>query len=80
MLKSQGKLKAWGNSIGLVLPKDALKKEGLSVNDEVEIIIKKKTTLLKDCFGKAKNFEVKSTKSTDELLKDIDEELKSKFE
>jgi len=28
MFKSQAKLKAWGNSIGVVLPKEALKERG----------------------------------------------------
>ena len=43
MFKSETKLKAWGNSVGVVLPKEALKEEGLSINDEVEITLKKKS-------------------------------------
>ncbi|MBS3101093.1 AbrB/MazE/SpoVT family DNA-binding domain-containing protein [Candidatus Woesearchaeota archaeon] len=80
MFKSQAKLKAWGNSIGVVLPKEALKEEGLAINDEVEIILTKKTNSLKDAFGKLKNFKAKSDKSTEQLLKEIDEELKSRFD
>ena len=48
MFKSETKLRAWGNSIGVILSKEALKEEGLSVNDEVEIVLKKKTNQFQD--------------------------------
>ena len=80
MFKSDTKLKAWGNSVGVVLPKEALKEEGLAVNDEVEITLKKKSNPLKDAFGKLKEFKAKSSKSTEEMLKEVDEELKSRFD
>lgn len=80
MLKSEAKLKAWGNSIGVVLPKELLKQEGLGVNDEVEIVLRKKTNPLREAFGQLKKFKAKSAKSTDEILKEIDEELKSRFD
>ncbi len=79
MFKSETKLRAWGNSIGVILSKEALKEEGLSVNDEVEIVLKKKTNQFQDVFGKLKEFKAKSAKSTDMMLKEADEELKSKF-
>jgi len=79
MIKSETKLRAWGNSIGVVLPKDALKEENLEVNDEVEIIVKKKSNLLKEAFGKLKNAKAKSNKSNEKLLKDINKELESRF-
>ncbi|MBI2659723.1 AbrB/MazE/SpoVT family DNA-binding domain-containing protein [Candidatus Woesearchaeota archaeon] len=80
MFKSETKLKAWGNSIGVILPKEALKEEGLSINDEVEIILKKKSSPLKDAFGRLKEFKAKSTKSTEEMLKEVDEDLKSRLD
>ena len=80
MFRSDTKLRAWGNSVGVILPKEILKEEGLSVNDEVEIILKKKSNPLKDAFGKLKEFKAKSDKSTEEILKEIDEELKSGFD
>ena len=80
MFKSETKLKAWGNSVGVILPKEILKEEGLSVNDEVEITLKKKSNPLKDAFGKLKVFKTKSGKSTEEMLKEVDEDLKSRFE
>lgn len=80
MFKSQAKLKAWGNSIGVVLPKEALKEEGLAINDEVEVTLTKKSNSLKGAFGKLKDFKAKSDKSTEQLLGEIDEELKSRFD
>ncbi|MBS3149239.1 AbrB/MazE/SpoVT family DNA-binding domain-containing protein [Candidatus Woesearchaeota archaeon] len=79
MIKSEAKLKAWGNSIGIVLPKESLKEENLNVNDEVEVIIRKKSNPLKDIFGKLKEFKAKSNKSTEVILKEIDKELDSKY-
>ena len=80
MFKSETKLKAWGNSLGVILPKKSLKEEGLYVNDDVEITLKKKSNPLKDVFGKLKEFNAKSGKSTEEMLKEVDEDLKSRFE
>lgn len=74
-IKTMAKLRAWGNSIGIVLPKEELKKENMKVNDEVEIVIKKKVNPLREAFGK-----LKFTKSTEKILKEVDEELKSKFD
>jgi len=80
MVKTETRLKAWGNSIGVILPKAELESENLSVDDEVEVIVRKKTSSLRDIFGKLKDFKAKSDKSTDELLKEVDEELKSRLE
>lgn len=80
MLRSETKLRAWGNSVGVILPKEALKEEGLSINDVVEITLRKKSTRLKDIFGRLREFRAKSGKSTDEILKEVDDELRSRFE
>lgn len=73
-METETKLRAWGNSIGVILPKDKLQEEHLSVNDEVEITVRKKTGSLRAIFGKLKDFTPTSSKSTDEILKEIDEE------
>jgi len=39
-----------------------------------------KLNSLKDTFGKLKKFKAKSNKSTEEMLKEVDEDLKSKFD
>ena len=74
-IQSEARLKAWGNSIGVVIPKEMLQHEKLSVNDEVEIIIKKKANPLREAFGRLKGVKARLNKTTDELLKEIDEEL-----
>jgi len=80
MDKTVKKLRAWGNSVGIVIPKDELEDQNLQINDEVEIIIKKRTNPLEDVFGKLKDFKPSSHKTNDEILKEIDEELKSRFD
>ncbi len=80
MIKANVKLRAWGNSIGIVLPKEELKAANLNVNDEVEITVKNKANPLKEAFGFLKGVPAKSKKSTDELLKEIDRELGSRYD
>ena len=36
------KTKQWGNSIGLIIPKDVAKEKGINAEDEVLVDIKKK--------------------------------------
>ena len=74
-MRVETKLKPWGNSIGIVLPKRQLEEEGLEVNDEVEITLQKKTDVLREVFGKLKGVKRKTNKTTDQLLKEIDEEF-----
>ena len=75
MIEHETRLKAWGNSIGIVLPKEDIKKQGLRVDQKVKVIITPvKTLKVKDIFGK-----LKLKINTKELLKEVDEELDSKF-
>ena len=75
MIEHETRLKAWGNSIGIVIPKEDIKKEGLHLDQKVKVVITPvKTLKVKDIFGK-----LKLKKSAKELLKEVDEELDSKF-
>jgi len=75
MIERETTLRAWGNSIGLVIPKEAVKKEGLHVDQKVKVVITPvKTLKVKDIFGK-----LKLKINTKELLKEVDKELDSKF-
>ncbi len=80
MIRTVAKLKAWGNSLGIVVPKEELKAENLGVNDEVEITVKIKENPLRAAFGILKDAPKKTRKSTDELLKEIDKELDSRYD
>jgi len=75
MIVKETKLRAWGNSIGVVIPKEDALKENLKPDQKVRITV----TLLepvkvKDLYGK-----LKFSKSTDEIMTEIDNELDSKF-
>ena len=40
-MQAKSKLKRWGNSFGVVVPKDIVEKEGLKEGEEVEISVRK---------------------------------------
>lgn len=46
-----GKIKKWGNSFGLLIPKNELKKMNIGENQEVIAEITKKENPLKELFG-----------------------------
>jgi len=69
MLTIDAQLRAWGRSLGIVVSKAAIIKENLREGDKVKLIILKRSNALKDTFGK---FKFKRT--TDEILKESDEE------
>ena len=69
MITIESQLRTWGRSLGLVIPKDAAIKEHLKDVDKIELIIIRRTSALKETFGK---FKFKRT--TDEILKESDEE------
>lgn len=75
MIVCEVKLKKWGNSVGFRLPKDALRKEGLRAEQTVKItVMPLNVPKVKDIMGKAK---LKTP--TDELMRQIDRDLDSKF-
>lgn len=60
-----GKIRKWGNSMGMLLSKKDLFDLGIRENDEVDVILAKKTSVLMDMAGK-----LKFSKPTAELLKE----------
>jgi antitoxin component of MazEF toxin-antitoxin module len=40
-MQSKAKLKRWGNSYGVIVPKEIVEKEGLKEGEEVEISVRK---------------------------------------
>jgi len=66
-------VKKWGNSFGIVIPKEIVNREGLKEDAEVLITIKsKRYTTVEDIFGVLKR---KSKKTTQEIMDEIDNEL-----
>ena len=50
-MQAKSKLKRWGNSFGVVVPKKIVEKEGLKEGEEVEISVRKASDI-KQLFGK----------------------------
>ena len=76
MIERDTEIKKWGNSAGIVIPKEDLKKEKLRVGQKVRIVIRPvKSLKVKDIFGTFK----KIKKPTKEIMKEIDKDLDSKF-
>ena len=46
-------VRRWGNSLGLVIPREEASKEGIVENDEVEVVIRKAVDI-RQLFGKFK--------------------------
>ena len=51
MITSKSKLKRWGNSFGVLIPKEVVEREGLKEGEEVQISVTK-TSDTKHLFGK----------------------------
>ena len=65
----ESKLKKWGNSIGVIIPSEALKEENLKDGEDIVIEIKKKNKV-RDLFGSLKDWKIDSQKLKEELRKD----------
>ena len=67
-MESKLKAKQIGGSIGVIIPKDIVKKEGIMPNDTLKVRIEK-TSDLNFLWGKFKDVK----KSTDKIMREIDE-------
>ncbi len=68
-MKATAKVREWGSSLGLVVPSEAVKKEGLKPGDEVTIEIKKSRSL-KELFGIARHLKLDAQAIKDELRRE----------
>jgi antitoxin component of MazEF toxin-antitoxin module len=68
------KTKKWGNSVGLILPADFVKKQHIHPGDELVIEVKKKKNVLKELFGA-----LASKKTADEVITPFRKGLESKW-
>ncbi|MBS3086664.1 AbrB/MazE/SpoVT family DNA-binding domain-containing protein [Candidatus Pacearchaeota archaeon] len=72
------KVKKWGNSFGIIIPKEIISREGLKEDNEVFVTVQpKKYTTVGDIMELAKKFKIKrkSKKSTQEVMDEIDREF-----
>lgn len=70
------KIKKWGNSAGLIIPKNKLEWNGFKKNEEVHVIILRKSNVLRQTFGMLKG---KRTMSGQEAKDRIRRELHGKL-
>ena len=70
MIEIKTKLRRWGNSFGIVVPLKAVQSAGVKEGEEVEVLFKKNKVSLRKLFGKHK-----FSKPTEQLMKEMDEEL-----
>lgn len=70
MIEVEGRIRKWGRSLGVVIPKDTAKGEGLKENQRVRMLIAKKENVLRETFGT-----MSFKKTTEEMLKESDREL-----
>ena len=75
MMEIKAKTKKWGNSIGILIPKEAIRQENIKPNQEVTIMISTKPiTKGKDIWG---TFKFKEP--TEKLMREIDKEFNLGF-
>ncbi len=60
----------WGNSIGLVIPRDIVKKENIRPGKRIDILIPNKSSVLKETFGTMK-FKKTSQQIKDKLREEL---------
>lgn len=70
MIRVATKLKRWGNSIGITLPRKMLQQHKLHIDDSVEIVLEKKQNPLQEAFGKLHH-----KINTKKILKEVDKDL-----
>jgi len=63
-IQTNVRIKQWGNSLGIVIPKEVAIREDLKENEDIVIIIKKKDNL-SDLFGKGKGLKISAQKMKD---------------
>jgi len=72
MIEIKTNVKEWGNSFGIVIPKEEIVKEGIGPKDKIKVLITKEKDSLKvkDIFGT-----IKWKTKTEKLLREIDKEF-----
>ena len=65
------KTKKWGNSIGIVIPKETIESMRIKLGESIVIDIQKKECVLKELFGSLK-FKTPTRKLLDEVRRDLE--------
>ena len=71
MMEIKAKTKKWGNSIGVLIPKEVVKEEKIRPNQEITLMISTKPiTKGRDIWGT-----MTFKKSTEQLMREVDKEF-----
>ena len=71
MVELKSEVRKWGNSLGLIIPKEIVKKEHLKPGQKVTALLLKESNVLKKTFGMAKGWKTPTKK----ILEKTDREL-----
>mgnify|MGYP001576066158 CR=1 FL=1 len=76
------RVKRWGNSLGVILPKNIVDQQNISEGSEIELLVNKgKVSTVGDLFEFARSMKIaKSRKSTEEIMREIDKDFWPKNE
>ena len=67
----EAKPKQWGNSLGITIPSEIVKEEGVSTEKKIKIIIiGEKNNPLRKLYGLSKHLKIDAQKAKDELRKE----------
>ena len=72
------KIKPWGNSLGITLPKEELIRRGLDTGSFVEVLIKKKTSIA-SAHGALPSIKKDMKVPVEKFLAEIKNDLESKW-
>ena len=70
MIEVEAKVRKWGRSLGVVIPKDKIRDEKIKEDETISLLTTKKPNVLRETFGT-----MKLKRSTDEILRESDKEL-----
>ncbi len=68
-IQTRVRVKEWGNSLGIVIPREIVIKEDIHQDDEITITVAKEHTL-RGFFGKGKGIKIDTQKMKDEVRKE----------
>ena len=72
MMEVEGVVRKWGNSLGIIIPKEAIEKESIKEDEKIKFMILRDTRVLKESFGTLKRT---GNKSAGQIMRELDREL-----
>ena len=64
------KVRKWGNSYGIIIPQELMRRKNIKEGEEIDAILIKKGNVLRETFGT-----MKFKKSIEQMMKETDKEL-----